>query len=145
MKRYFVPNRLFVFLMAAAAVILFNPALALAQDATPGFFTDFPLENVLGLVISVLTPVVVWAIKKVPWGTIPTWLLPLLAGTVVPWLIDFVAGLTAGSDLSMWQVSLYGLVGVALREILDQLKKAPGKVKAAAISFLLLIGMRPGA
>ena len=141
-------KRFIHFLLVLGAV----PFLAVAQDTTgvsagaeASFFADFPLEEVFGLVVAVLTPIIVWITRKLPTKDLPSWSLPLLSGTLIPWIINLVTGLANGPDLAYWQVSLYGLLGVGLRELLDQLKKAPAKIKAGAAMLLTMVKTGVGA
>lgn len=100
------------------ALIMFLLALpGLAQDGgtAPAPTTPISLPHLL---ISVITPVVVWGISKVV-PVIPRSWLPLLAplvGALVQHLVDYVTGL----NLTWLDGATAGGLGVFVREVVNQ-------------------------
>lgn len=77
--------------------------------------------------ISGLTPLVIAAIKKVV-PTVPKVALPCIA-PFVGLLSALTMNALVGSHLSMIDGASLGMIGVFLREIVDQVRKAVNKVK----------------
>ncbi len=119
-------------LMLVALVIglLSIPFIAAAEEVVPVVVEPFPLEMMLAALISALTPIVLWGVKKLPLASLPSWLIPALAVTLVPYALDFVIGLAAKPGQPWWATPILGLVGIGLRELIDQLGKI-GKAKQA--------------
>lgn len=125
-------GRIVLVLMAVIALAMFAlPILAVAQDVVDVAAEPFPIEGVVAGLIAILTPVVLWGIKKVPFMNLPTWTLPILAGTVIPMLLNWIATLAANPEIPWYAAPLLGLVGVGLREVIDQLAKI-GRAKQTA-------------
>lgn len=106
------------------AAMLFVPLSLLAADAVTPPATGGNALNLLNLLITGLTPIVILGIKKIV-PDIPKWLLPLSA-PVIGIGIDFVlrkAGLETGGAVSG---ALYGAAGTWLREFQDQVRQAAG-------------------
>lgn len=82
------------------------------------------LPQILVALIPLLVPVVLAGVKGVT-SRFPKWLLPVLA-PVIGGLLD--AGLAALGMVSVGPVwgAVLGAAGVAVREIVDQIKKALG-------------------
>lgn len=82
-------------------------------------------NTLLAPVIIAAVPILVLFIKK----AIPerfTFVLPLIATALGP-LLDFVSLKATGVGHGALSGVLYGMSGVALREVIDQVKKFPAK------------------
>lgn len=117
-------------LVAIVVGLLSIPFIAAAQDGAVVVAEPFPLEVMLAGLISALTPIVLWGVKKLPLASLPSWLIPALAVTIVPYALDFVIGLASKPGQPWWATPILGLVGIGLRELIDQLGKI-GKAKPA--------------
>jgi len=122
-----ISHRIIPVLMTVALIGPFAIMVAYGQADTTATTSPtaepFPMTALIVGIVGALTPIVIWLVKKIPFGVIPKWLLPLLAGTAVPLLLDWLQSLATGNSLPMWAIPLVGLFGVGLREVLDQLKK----------------------
>lgn len=103
------------------------------------------LADIGNPLIAVIVPIVIYLMKQVL-PKIPTAFLPILAGLLGPvfdYAIAYVGGLPPSSPVA---AALYGLAGVGLREVKDQLGKAianappPPKVLSIALALLLMGG-----
>lgn len=98
--------------------------------------------DITGL-IPVVTPVVIWAIRlAVP--KIPKMMLPILA-PLVGAAADIAAYYAGLSGLAPLWGALLGAVGVWLRELVDQAKKALGPSAALGLLLVLAAGTLAGA
>lgn len=106
-------------LALVAAALLIGPSLVLAQDGAPAAPTDW--LGMLPAVIVAAVPLVVAGIKK----KLATWLIPILA-TFLGVAADFLAAYALNKPVTPMLGAIFGLAGVGLREIVDQLRKATG-------------------
>lgn len=93
---------------------------AFGADAPPAVPPPTDAINLLNLIITGLTPVVIFGVKKVV-PTIPTVLLPV-AAPVVGIGVDFAlrkAGIETGGAVAG---AVWGALGVWLRELQDQVR-----------------------
>lgn len=80
-------------------------------------------STLLAPIIIAAVPIIVAGIKRF----IPerlSFVIPLLAGALGP-LLDFISLKTTGVSAGTGAAVAYGLAGVGVREIIDQLRKAP--------------------
>lgn len=113
------------FAVAALSVALFAPP-AFAAETNMGV-----IERWKPFVIVTLVPLLVQGVKLYVVPKIPGWLLPVLAGALGP-ALDQVAVALSGAPGSPALAVAYGLGGVGVRELLNQIGKAAGGVDRKA-------------
>lgn len=101
---------------------------ALALFATTAFAADAPAPNpvpaptgLLLVIIPLLVPALIAALKFVT-DIVPSWVLPILAPALGA-LADFLSSLMTGDAANPVMGAVLGGTGVAVREIVDQLKQ----------------------
>lgn len=112
------------YLLSALAAFLFVtllPVVSSAQETAPVAAVNSTADNIVQWLTPVLVPLLIAGVKKVI-PMIPTLFLPLIA-PVLGIAIDYAAHLASGHATNTIVAAALGLVGVGLREIVDQTKQ----------------------
>lgn len=122
-RLYFIPSRLTIAIIRFAfffAVFISLPIILLAANGQPA--AQSLLQQLLPFLITALVPGII-AIVKLLLPKIPGWLLPILA-PVIGILLGYIQTIIPGADADPIKAAIMGGLGVCLREIYDQIKKA---------------------
>jgi hypothetical protein len=79
------------------------------------------LSQLITYLTPIVVPIIIVYVKKLP---IPDWMLPTIVAPVLGILAELINQFTTGGGQGVLIGGLLGGVGVWLREIVDQLKKA---------------------
>ncbi len=92
-----------------------------AQGAAPVLPRTLP-DQVVAWLTPILVPILLAGVKKIQ-PSIPSWVIPMLA-PVLGLVIGLINNWATATQGNLWQAAGLGLMGVAVREIKDQLVPA---------------------
>ncbi len=115
--------------LALVALAFALPIMAHAQaaaSAAPAVVAPAPAslpDNVVAWLTPILVPLLIAGVKKIA-PSIPSWVLPLVA-PVLGFLLGVVNNLALSHHDNLWVAAGLGLLGVAVREVKENLIAAP--------------------